>query len=120
MYIDKGFAKFTNTQWEALKFSFIKRNIGKKLWFLHQYCVLTGKEPELLKKVEDIKENNVTFISSTRKVKAQKGYCYYWEGTYYVTDIKLSVEQYNEAKTWYKRIKARKDSVIVDEEINTK
>lgn len=118
MYIDKEFAKFTNTQWEALKTSYLKRNIGEKLWFLYQYCILTGKEPELLKKVEEIKENNVEFSSSTRKVRIGKGFCYGWEGTYYVMRINITEEQYKEIKLWYKRIHARKDSLIVDETQN--
>ena len=113
MYIDKGFVKYTNTQWDALKMSFIKRNIGQKLWFLHQYCELTGREPELLRKVEKMKEEKVEFLCSTRKVRLGRGYCYGWEGTFHVADIKLSEEQLQETKTWYRRIKSRKDSVVV-------
>ena len=119
MYIDKGFVKYTNTQWEALKLSFLKRNVGQKLWFLHQYCLLTGKEPELLEKVEKIKQENVKFVSSTRKVRIGKGFsCYGWEGTYYVTDINITDEQYKETQMWYKRVRARKDGACVNEATN--
>lgn len=119
MYIDEGFVKYTNTKWEALKLTFGKRSIGHKMWFLHQYCLLTNKEPKLQENLENLKENNIEFFASKRKVKlSNTGYCYGWEGTYYVSDIKLTDEQNEEIKLWYRRIKARKDSKIVEEENN--
>ena len=119
MYIDKEFAKSTNTKWEALKLSCIKRSVGEKMWFLHQYCVLTGREPELLKMLEEIKENNVEFATSSKKVRIGTGFCYGWESTYYVMSIDITDEQYQEILAWYRRIHARKDSLIVDENINS-
>lgn len=120
MYIDKEFAKWTNTQWDAIRECFFKKNVGKKLWFLHQYCILTGREPELLKMIEEIKENNIEFSSYSRKVKlGTTGFCYGWEATYFVKDINITDEQYDEIKQWAKRIRARKDSVVVDESANT-
>lgn len=119
MEIGKEFAQFENTKDEALRESFYKRNVGEKIWFLYQYCTLTGREPELLKKIIEIKENKVTFSVHKEKVRIGKGFsCYAWKGRYYCMSIDITDEEYQEIKTWYKRIKARKDSVVVDEYIN--
>lgn len=115
MYIDKEFTKFTNTQLDALKTAPQKRYIGEKLWFLYEYCKLTEREPELKVLVEDIIKNNVEFSYYTRKIKSEKGYCYSWEGTYYVSTISITDQQSSEIKTWYRRIRNRKDSVVVDD-----
>ncbi len=120
MYIDKEFAKFTNTKLQALKTCHFKRYVGEKLYFLHQYCILTNKEPELLKLVDGIIENNVEFANYSQKVRLGKGFsCYGWEATYYVASMNISSEQYEDIKKWYKRIHARKDSLIVDKNENT-
>lgn len=121
MEIDKGFIKYTNTQWEALRLSPLKNGFGKKLWFLYQYCTINKKEPETLKKVESIKENNVTFEHyEPRRVRLGTGFSLYgWESAHYVKDINITDEQHEEIKKLYRSFRARKDSARVFEKTNT-